>query len=543
MNKCKLLVLVAMSFAFYGLDAQLYVDNIGRIGVATQNMTGGKTRIENTDQERTLYLNNTRDVSTTNYGLYNSVGPNGTGKKYGSYNNVIGNAYQPSSKYLYGGYSYVSGGANEWTYGTYNYVTGGTGRKYGSYNYVTQGIGGTNTYGQFNSTTVNGGSTSYGIYSSLSGSGTGTRYGMYLLYTDYASNNSTKYGIYNKVRHYSTSLVFGNYTNVYTTNTANSNNVYGNIINVGGGGTGYRYGVYSTINGYNGVAGYFNGDLVYTGQLNPSDASLKENVRSIDNAVDIVKSLEPKKYRYKEDQAFHFNTDKDSYGFIAQEFEVVLPDLVGEIRHPGIHNITEGEHKEGSTIVNDEGHVEPGDSEEMTPDVIEEGESTNYKGINYVELIPILTQAIKEQQDQIEELERNSTTKSAKDLTKVINRLDVLESENAELRKRIASLENCTDCKDASSIDSGSSEINTAFEKTYVLYPNPADNLVTIRQNGKEAFFSAVVFDTSGKKVTAETSEGKTIKLHTNTWQPGTYLINVLENGVQVSQERVVIVH
>ncbi|MBN1186453.1 MAG: tail fiber domain-containing protein, partial [Bacteroidales bacterium] len=61
------------------------------------------------------------------------------------------------------------------------------------------------------------------------------------------------------------------------------------------------------------------------------------------------------------------------YGFTAQELEEVFPELVSTEAHP------------------------PED---------EKGEPLIYKSINYIEMIPILTQAIQEQQEEIEDLKK-----------------------------------------------------------------------------------------------------------------------------------------
>ena len=58
-----------------------------------------------------------------------------------------------------------------------------------------------------------------------------------------------------------------------------------------------------------------------------SDINLKTNISTVENALDTVSSLRGVKFQWKED-------DRISYGVIAQELEVVLPDLVssGDIK-------------------------------------------------------------------------------------------------------------------------------------------------------------------------------------------------------------------
>jgi hypothetical protein len=95
-----------------------------------------------------------------------------------------------------------------------------------------------------------------------------------------------------------------------------------------------------------------------------SDQRLKENIRDLDDGLDIVMALKPRKFDWKEGKGANI---KNARGFIAQEFETVLPDMIETWRDPA----PEGE--------------EP------------------YKAIN-ANLIPTLVKAIQEQQAIIESL-------------------------------------------------------------------------------------------------------------------------------------------
>jgi len=94
------------------------------------------------------------------------------------------------------------------------------------------------------------------------------------------------------------------------------------------------------------------GTLTATDINSSSDITLKENVETVEGALDKVNDLRGVKFSWKED-------GRESYGVIAQEVETVLPQLV-----------TENDHK-----------------------------SVNYNG-----LIGVLIEAVKEQQKQIESL-------------------------------------------------------------------------------------------------------------------------------------------
>jgi hypothetical protein len=95
-----------------------------------------------------------------------------------------------------------------------------------------------------------------------------------------------------------------------------------------------------------------------------SDQRLKENIRDLDEGLATVMALKPRKFDWKEGKGQDI---KNARGFIAQEFETVLPDMVEEWRDPA-----------------------------------PEGEDP-YKAIN-ANLIPTLVKAIQEQQAMIESL-------------------------------------------------------------------------------------------------------------------------------------------
>lgn len=104
-----------------------------------------------------------------------------------------------------------------------------------------------------------------------------------------------------------------------------------------------------------------------------SDARLKKNIEDVDKdwALNTISLLEPKKYdmiedmtNYTEDQKeFVEKASKDNYGFLAQDIETILPEIV-----------------------------------------FTENDSIGTKSINYNALIPILVKAVQEQQKMIEEL-------------------------------------------------------------------------------------------------------------------------------------------
>ncbi len=140
-----------------------------------------------------------------------------------------------------------------------------------------------------------------------------------------------------------------------------------------------NYAVYAETSGILSThyAGYFNGNVTVTGNFsNPSDLSLKQNIQDIDNSLDKIIQLNGKVYEHKLEAFPFINLPGGAqFGFIAQELEQIFPELVNENIHPGADPYYDT------------------DKEHRNP--------IEYKGINYIGLIPVMTEAIKEQQQII----------------------------------------------------------------------------------------------------------------------------------------------
>lgn len=158
---------------------------------------------------------------------------------------------------------------------------------------------------------------------------------------------------------------------------------------------GNNFGVYGRAsNGSVSTAGYFEGDVTYTGNLTgPSDAKLKENVQPFSNALTLLNSLQPKTYQFIQTGVYgKIGLPKGlQYGLIAQDVEVLFPNLVknsvGFIQSPNVSAV------EGSALDT---------TQSKLPQKYE------FKSINYTGLIPVMIQAIKEQQAQIELLQQQN---------------------------------------------------------------------------------------------------------------------------------------
>ena len=112
------------------------------------------------------------------------------------------------------------------------------------------------------------------------------------------------------------------------------------------------------------------GDVIAYSTLTDSDYRLKTNITNISSSLDKIKKLRPVEFDWLVDR------DKHEYGLIAQEVEEVLPMLVSE------HNAI-------------------GDTKKFLKEL--DGTEVS-KTVDYSKLTVLLVGAMKEQQEQINEL-------------------------------------------------------------------------------------------------------------------------------------------
>lgn len=135
-----------------------------------------------------------------------------------------------------------------------------------------------------------------------------------------------------------------------------------------------------------GYAGYFAGGIGYVnGLYNLSDTRAKKNVATLNGALDKVMQLRGVSYQY-DTESFGKYTGNDTRtytGFVAQEVERVVPEAVAEK-----YIVSDGTESKGA-IANIEGV-----------------ERQTVKVVDYVSLVPVLVEAIKEQQLEIQRLQQ-----------------------------------------------------------------------------------------------------------------------------------------
>ncbi|MCI4667669.1 MAG: tail fiber domain-containing protein [Bacteroidia bacterium] len=208
------------------------------------------------------------------------------------------------------------------------------------------------------------------------------------------------------------------------------------------------------------------------GTWQPSDKKLKENVQPITQALDLVMKLNGVTYNYKTEEFPVLNLNEGlNYGFIAQEVEEIMPDAV-------------------------RGYVD------------EYGEDTEYRVMQYDAIIPVLTEAIKEQQAVIQKLEE---------------RLAALEGKEPKTRK-VQTLEG---------LELGQNR------------PNPAENFTMIDYilpEGTEGA-SLVILDLNGKTVAAYeiSADQSQLKVNTTNFAKGTYIYSLVKDGQSLARKKMVI--
>ncbi|UTW61573.1 tail fiber domain-containing protein [bacterium SCSIO 12741] len=199
-----------------------------------------------------------------------------------------------------------------------------------------------------------------------------------------------------------------------------------------------------------------------------SDRRLKQNIVPLENALKKVKSLRGVSYSYTDAQENNGRSDQTEIGFVAQELEEVLPEMVRE-----------------------------------RPDGL--------KSVNYLHMVGLLVEAIKEQQVQI----------------------DLQTTEIEELKSQVTSstghLENME--------EHGHLEQNI---------PNPFNESTRIGYYLEESVNEAkiLIFDPQGTLITTfpieEMGEGS-IQIDAGDFEAGLYIYSLIADGKEIDHKRMIL--
>lgn len=132
-----------------------------------------------------------------------------------------------------------------------------------------------------------------------------------------------------------------------------------------------------------GYGGLFTGGLGYAnGVYNLSDERVKENIQIIPNALDKIMHLSGVSYKYNKDYSYVTGNDQRTYlGFIAQDVKEILPEVVAQKNLPVSGPTIMKENMDASQIKNEIFNV-----------------------VDYTAIIPVMVEAMKEQQNLINDL-------------------------------------------------------------------------------------------------------------------------------------------
>ena len=381
--KAVMLLFAAGCFISINSNAQVTVLPNGNVGIgnlAPLQKLDVLVNAADPAQESGRFANNSATASPK-YGIRNTVSNAGTSTRYGFYNDV--QALSTGTAFSYGMYNNINGSTGG-AYGIYNANnSGGGGYRYGFYNYTNQtGALANTTLGIYNYTYANLGPT-YGLYNIAytTGASTSINYAHYNY--QYSAGTATHYGIYNYV----------------TTSAATTAGIrYGIWTEVNNSGAGVRYGIYSRSLGATNFAGFFDGNVNIQGTLTvASDDKLKVNVNPVDNALAIIQQLDAKTYDFRTDIKGVNFPEGQQIGLLASQVEKAAPMLVKEINTPVAMEIPGPLSPENAAKSGDGNPVPPQNQKE---------EMYSYKAVNYIGLIPVLVQAVKEQQLMIENLQK-----------------------------------------------------------------------------------------------------------------------------------------
>jgi hypothetical protein len=255
-------------------------------------------------------------------------------------------------------------------------------------------------------------------------------------------------------------------------------------------------------------AGYFDGDIFANGGVfavnplyNGSDRAFKKNIKKIENVTEKLSKLNGYTYQFKTDEFKEKNFETtEQLGLIAQEIKEVFPQLVKE------------DHK-------------------------------GYLMVNYQGMIPVLLEAIKEQQKQIEnQTSANSDIQKQLDDQKKIN--DALQNKMDKLEQMINSC--CSAGSDARTINGQNVDLS---DKNVIILnqnvPNPFAESTVITYNIPVDFKKAQInFSTTDGKIIRSvdiTSKGEgRLNVFANDLTNGLYTYTLIVDGKVIDTKKMV---
>ncbi|OAV43230.1 tail fiber domain-containing protein [Lewinella sp. 4G2] len=276
-------------------------------------------------------------------------------------------------------------------------------------------------------------------------------------------------------------------------------------------------------------AGYFEGNVVVTGSMmQTSDLRLKTDIVDLNNAGDILSQLKPMTYSFLEDQGITLETQSMHYGFLAQEVEEVLPDLVTTVTNPARYE-----------------QLDDAEGEEGTMRLIREAQEI--KTIRYSDFIAILVEGYQEQDKLI--------STQADLIESQQDEINEIRSELASLTASISSLIECVGCGlELPGRLFNSNGLNLPNEKSipqiipqlsesgYTIFPNPASKWLRV-MGPPVKNHELRLFDASGRLLKEETIKSTDHRIELNNLPAGMYLLEIFNLVEQrtIGSEKIII--
>ncbi|MBL0127366.1 MAG: tail fiber domain-containing protein [Flavobacteriales bacterium] len=257
-----------------------------------------------------------------------------------------------------------------------------------------------------------------------------------------------------------------------------------------------------------------------TGNWTDSDEMLKENIEDLTGGLGRVMQLQPKTYNFRTDQfGFMGLPDGQEYGLIAQELQLVVPELVRTIHRPA--------------DIDSLGNV-------VHPAI-------EFKAMRYDGLIPILISAVKEQNTMITGLQQQVADgqNPTDEVAALQDQLTALQMQMAAMQ---AQLEGC--CASGGLRQEGGSTLGSAENasgdaRKLLIQPNPFDThtslFYTLERSGRAQL---LVNSADGKdlRVLAEAQREAgqyQFEWNTSDLAPGLYYVTLLLDGEPIVKKAV----
>jgi hypothetical protein len=336
-----------------------------------------------------------------------------------------------------------------------------------------------------------GGSTNYAVYGSIAGFSTGNDFAGYFKGRTYVSSSLV---IGTSETPSNASVTINSLASVGNSILLVNSNSSGNGIQANYSGSPANYYAVWGIAPASGSnqAGYFSGNVTVSGTFsNPSDERLKENINPLSSVTDKIMLVSVNTYNFKKEFSNLNLPQVKQYGFLAQNLQKIFPELVQTVvdKSKGENNLFE------------------------------------YKTVNYLGMIPILTKALQEEHTQ-----RIQTEQELQDLKQRLQNIEALLSPNS------------TSSQSVNQKTLNTSEIAKLDQNA----PNPFNQKSTIScfipSNTKNAM--VVVYSANGTNVkTFNNLNAGTNRLDitANTLAGGVYTYVLLIDGKQADSRQMII--